>query len=293
MKKVTELTSLVGIVTALSVGCGAEKHTLKNSTDDIAQSQSVTGSETQGQTSSSKAQAEAPKAQAETPKVHAAAPKAQVAAPKAQVAAPKAQAAAPKAQAAAPKAQAAAPKAQAAVPMVQAAAPKAQAAEPQQKALPPFSKPIPAQQQADSAQQGDIGQQGSTSQQGTIAQLPDTGMTGPAVSDQGRVDRPDVSIQDRDVAQKEVKDWFAADGRSGVLSHLEEQFKNSEKNLSAMSTEEAAPIKAKLDAKRKDWEELKNVADESAFLEKATNLLSDLFDIDAAAGGLSESLPQA
>ena len=177
--------------------------------------------------------------------------------------------------------------------MAQAAAPKAQAAEPKQRALPPSSKPIPAQQQADLAQQGDIGQQGSTSQQGTIAQLPDTGMTGPVVSDQGRVDRPDVSIQDRDVAQKEVKDWFAADGRSGVLSHLEEQFKNSEKNISDMSAEEAAPIKVKLEAKRLEWEELKNIADESAFLEKATNLLSDLFDIDAAAGGLSESLPQA
>jgi hypothetical protein len=272
MKKATELTSLVGIVAALSVGCGAEKHTLKNSTDDLAQSQSVTGSETQGQTASAKAQAEAPKAQAETPKVPAAAPKAQAAAPKAQAAAPKAQAAAPKAQ---------------------AAEPKAQAAEPKQRALPPFSKPIPAQQQADLAQQGDIGQQGSTSQQGTIAQLPDTGMTGPMVSDQGRDDRPDISVQDRDVAQKEVKDWFAADGRSGVLSHLEEQFKNSEKNISDMSAEEAAPIKVKLEAKRLEWEELKNIADESAFLEKATNLLSDLFDIDAAAGGLSESLPQA
>jgi hypothetical protein len=93
---------------------------------------------------------------------------------------------------------------------------------------------------------------------------------------------PELEPLSQDQALHQVRQWLAAEGRQGVLALTEKKLHMVEKNLTAISEQDAVQYKQQLEDSRAQWQSLKQTSDDNTFVQQAADLLKNLSDVAVA-----------
>lgn len=104
---------------------------------------------------------------------------------------------------------------------------------------------------------------------------------------------PELEPLSQDQALHQVRQWFSAEGRQGVVALTEKKLLMVERNLATISEQDAAQYKQQLEESRAQWQSLEQTSDDNAFVQQAADLLKHLSDVAVAMAQQSNNVSRS